>query len=64
MKQALAEDGDACLPLILANGVVVSKGRYPERDELARYVGVEEPAKTMSLPVLTEGSCKSGSGCC
>jgi hypothetical protein len=64
VKQVLAEDGNGCLPLILVNGTVVSKGRYPERDELARLVGLEQPAKTMSLPVLTDGSCKPGSGCC
>ena len=63
VKGALTEDGNGCLPLILVNGRIVSKGRYPEREELARLTGVSEPAKPQGPPVLA-GSCKSGSGCC
>lgn len=46
VKAALNQEGKACLPLILVNGEIVSKGRYPERKELARLAGVafEEPA--------------------
>ncbi len=40
VKAALAKDGTGCLPLILVNGGIVSKGRYPEREELAQLVGV------------------------
>lgn len=45
-KAALDEYGTGCLPLILLNGAIVSKGRYPNREELARLVGLEldEPA--------------------
>ena len=34
VKQALVECGNECLPLVLRKGRVVSKGRYPTRDEL------------------------------
>lgn len=64
VKKALAEDGNACLPLILVDGTIVSKGHYPEREELARFVGAKETAKAKSLPVLSGDSCKPGSGCC
>ncbi|MBZ5605726.1 MAG: arsenite efflux transporter metallochaperone ArsD [Acidobacteriia bacterium] len=64
VKSALDNDGTACLPLILVNGNIVSKGRYPERDELARFLGMDEPARPAILPVLGDGSCKPGSGCC
>lgn len=37
---ALREYGNDCLPLILVDGEVVSRGTYPERAELARWVGL------------------------
>lgn len=47
---ALAQYGNDCLPLILLNGAIVSKGRYPTREELAGLVGVElsEPVSIFS----------------
>ncbi|MEO8097589.1 MAG: arsenite efflux transporter metallochaperone ArsD [Acidobacteriota bacterium] len=56
VKGLLTQEGNACLPLILVNGNIVSKGRYPERDELARFAGVSGPAKAKSLPVPAGGS--------
>ncbi len=41
VRAALATDGNACLPLILVDGQIVSKGRYPAREELARFVDLE-----------------------
>ena len=41
VKAALREHGNECLPLILLNGSIISKGCYPTRDELARLTGVE-----------------------
>lgn len=38
---ALAQYGNRCLPLILLNGVIVSKGCYPTREELTHMTGVE-----------------------
>jgi len=63
VKEVLAQDGTSCLPVILVNGRIASKGRYPEREELARLAGVGQPVKPQGLPVLA-GSCKPGSGCC
>jgi AhpD family alkylhydroperoxidase len=40
VKEALGTEGDSCLPLILAGGNVVSKGRYPSRDILANAAGI------------------------
>jgi hypothetical protein len=37
--QILAREGDRCLPLILVDGVVVSRGVYPSRTDMARAVG-------------------------
>ena len=33
--------GDLCLPLILANGEIVSRNIYPKRADLARLAGVD-----------------------
>jgi len=54
VRAALFQEGNGCLPLVLVNGVIASKGRYPSRRELAGYVGVEyeEP---VSLPVIQWG---------
>lgn len=66
VKNALREQGNKCLPLLLLNGAVVSQGAYPTRPDLARIAGVEfdpdapaQPAKPVgiSLPVI-------GGNCC
>ena len=64
VKAALATEGTSCLPLILVNGGIVSRGRYPERDELSRLAGLVAESKPLALPVLSGGACKPGSGCC
>lgn len=64
VKAALAQDGTACLPLIMVDGAIVSKGRYPEREELAQLVGLHVEVKSTGLPVLAGNCCKPGSGCC
>lgn len=40
VKGLLAEEGNQCLPLILVDGKVASKGTYVGRDELARLSGL------------------------
>jgi len=54
VRAALAQDGNGCLPLILVNGAIVSKGRYPGRAELAGFAGVEHE-EPLSLPVIQWG---------
>ena len=41
VKQALAKDGNDCLPLIVVDGSVVCRSKYPTREELAGYAGIE-----------------------
>ncbi len=55
---ALREYGNDCLPLVLVNGRVASRGTYPERSELARLVGLEAPAWE-GIPAK-----KASSSCC
>lgn len=55
VKQALSEFGTDCLPVILVDGHVVSRGAYPTREELAGFAGItlEERASVYS-PVVAE----------
>lgn len=64
VKSALKEHGNECLPLILLDGSIVSRGTYPTRDELARLVGVEpdqngdDPGHpALKLPVINTRCC-------
>jgi hypothetical protein len=59
VRAALAADGNACLPLILVDGQIVSKGKYPPREELARFVGLNADGNKqpgLRLPVV-QGRC-------
>jgi len=53
VKRALAEEGNDCLPLVLVEGRVVSRGTHPTRKELAALVGiaVEETPSLCSAAV-------------
>lgn len=55
VTDALKEFGNDCLPLILVDGRVVSRGSHPERSELARLAG---------LDVVAEPAKAAGSSCC
>jgi len=52
VKGTIEQEGIASLPLIIADGKIVSKGRYPSRSELAAHVGVtqETQAATVGSP--------------
>jgi len=41
VTDAMVFAGDLCLPLILANGEIVSQNTYPKRADLARLAGVD-----------------------
>ena len=42
VRALLSSDGNRCLPVVLVDGSVVTKGIYPTRDQLAHLVGLEE----------------------
>ncbi len=44
VKAFLQQSGEAALPLILVDGEVALTGRYPDRQELARWAGLEPAA--------------------
>lgn len=67
VRAALQEDGNGCLPMILCDGEVVSKGRYPTRGTLAHRVGASLVPVVVAEPAPCCAPAKpgaSGSGCC
>jgi len=49
VKSTLNHEGTKCLPLVLADGVIVAQGAYPDREALAGYAGVDyEPGPTIT----------------
>jgi sulfur carrier protein ThiS len=55
VKAALAQYGTDCLPVVLLNGSIVCRGRYPGRAELAQLLGLE-PGSGPQLPIV-QGRC-------
>ena len=55
VKQALEHGGTACLPLILVEGMIVSRGAYLTREEMAAHAGLaaSEPASVYT-PAVAE----------
>lgn len=49
VRAALEQDGDACLPLVLAGERIVSRGTYPSREALAEAAGLTVAAAAPSL---------------
>lgn len=56
---ALHEHGNDCLPLVLVDGAVVSRGNYPDRTELARLAGLET-ATEVEMPKEAPSCCSPG----
>ena len=58
---ALAAEPDHTLPLLLLDGTIVSRGRYPTREQLAGWTGMnlESPAAPAA-----KSCCGGSSGCC
>jgi len=74
VQQFLTADGVECLPLILVNGQIVSRGTYPPRGLMESWLSggalasVPGPAKKLGLPILGDGSSfgaeAAGEGAC
>ena len=63
VKKMLADDGVDCLPLVIVDDRVVSRGDYPSRENLAMWTGTTMKPKAI-LPVVDSGGCCGDSGCC
>ncbi len=59
VKGFLERSGQEALPLILVDGEIALAGRYPNRDELARWTGLKE------VVVAKQSECCGGkTSCC
>jgi hypothetical protein len=66
VRDLLQHEGDACLPVVLVNEELLSRGAYPRRDDLARAAGLApsaSPSKPRIRLSVTDGR-TPGSGCC
>lgn len=61
-KAFLETAGSGSLPLILLNGEVVLTGRYPKRNELARWFGINYTND--NKPTIKSHCCGNNDGCC
>ena len=66
VQQALSADGVQCLPLVLVDGQIASRGAYPSRDDLAALSGLTGPRAEPSpaAPSKSFGREPAGQGCC
>lgn len=77
IRDLLAAEGNACLPMIMVNGEIASRGIYPDREELAalamlgdRPMGMPEldQQPVRNIPVLQDKDCclstTDGTKCC
>ena len=56
VRDSLEKEDVACLPLILADGKIVSRGAYPTREALAAWLGSVTVAKPF-VPEASESCC-------
>jgi AhpD family alkylhydroperoxidase len=54
VKSFLEQNGADCLPLIVVDGAIRLAGRYPNRDELWQWTGIETPSSNPVTPQITE----------
>lgn len=60
VKGLLERTGQTVLPVTLVDGELALAGRYPSREDLARWAGL----LTQSTPATAAASCCAGGRCC
>ncbi len=63
VRGLLERSGESVLPITLVNGELALAGRYPSRDDLARWIGTPAAVKTPT-DSASAGNCCSGGKCC
>ena len=63
VKAFLDRSGQDALPLVLVDGEVALAGRYPRREELARWAKLS-PALSLPVEPQVPPKCEPGAGCC
>lgn len=60
--ELLKNEGPQCLPLVLVDGECLSKGAYPENDQLAALL--KQAGLDVSLGEKKQAACGCGPRCC
>lgn len=68
VREALTKEGNDCLPLILVDGTIVSRGKYPSRSNLMELTGMNKNSQNSNSSVSTdakgeESACGPGCAC-
>ena len=63
VKGLLERSGESALPVTLVDGEVAFAGRYPSRDDLARWLGVSADAAAPATATDNRPCC-GGAKCC
>ena len=64
VKGALQSGGIACLPLVLADGQIVSQGKYPSRGELATKLGIAGASAPKAASSCCAPAPAAATSCC
>ena len=62
IHELLATLGTDCLPVVLIDGQVVSRGEYPTRDRFEAWI--QGSGQESLLPFVASPSCCQGGNCC
>jgi hypothetical protein len=62
VREALKNEGNGCLPLIVVNGTIVSKGTYPTRSDLMKLSGIDSKKARAEATAAGTSSVEPGNG--
>jgi hypothetical protein len=63
VKGLLERSGESALPITLVDGEVAFAGRYPGRDDLARWMGVTAATSEPASTATSNACCGGGKSC-
>ncbi len=67
VKTEINESGESCLPLLVLEGEVISRGVYPDREQLQSWMGIESLQQSTETAIKQEETPSRGCGpssCC
>jgi len=62
IKSEIEEHGDSCLPLVVLDDKVLSRGAYPAREQLQLWAGIDQTTSNVE-DKSTANSCCNGGSC-
>lgn len=67
IKAEITTSGESCLPLLVLEGKIISRGVYPDRKQLQSWTGIESLQQSAETAIKQEEAASSGCGpssCC